>query len=109
MIFFPFFAFTQQIKKNVISSSGAQLASNNLVMSFTVGEAFIGSLSSGNYTFIQGFQSNDPLQDTDPPIIKSTSIYNQDYTNSILLKFNEIFSLQKSGLSLLNQFEITPS
>ena len=49
-------------------------------------------------------------QDTDPPIIKSTSIYNQDYTNSILLKFNEEVFTNTSGATLTaSDFNLTMS
>ena len=47
-------------------------------------------------------------QDTDPPIIKSTSIYNQDYTNSILLKFNEEVFTNTSGATVTaSDFNLT--
>ena len=47
-------------------------------------------------------------QVSSPPIIKSTSIYNQDYTNSILLKFNEEVFTNTSGATLTaSDFNLT--
>tara|TARA_R110002110_G_scaffold109753_4_gene273632 strand:- start:7052 stop:7540 length:489 start_codon:yes stop_codon:yes gene_type:complete len=94
ILFLPTVLLGQSIERQVIGSAGGVMKSQNICISYTIGEAFVSYHNNGNILMSEGFQQGEITQLTDIGIEEEDDgidieIYPNPTTGSVTLKIEE--------------------